>query len=113
MSDEITTLKLTIRELEMKMERIIDHERGQRKVLDDLTTSNIDLRMSVNELLRQMKTIPDRIDDVEKKQLEKTAFDKIVNTVVILVLGMLISHFINTQVIAPRDEKKHNYEQKE
>jgi len=108
--DDTTEFKVKMRELEMKIERIIDHEKEFRKSIEELVASNFKIEMSIDRGFQIMKKLPERVDELEKKVIEKTTFDKLVNAIILIVLGMLISHFVKTQILAPREEDKYNIE---
>jgi len=113
MAEDFQKLSMTVRECEMKIERIVDHEKEFRQSIQDLVASNFKVEMSINTGFQILKKLPERVDELEKKLVEKSAFDKIVNSVILVVLGMFVMHFVKTQILAPREDEKYNIERNE
>ena len=100
--------ELRLKELEMKIERLQDHHSFYKQSITDgldmaskIKIDILDLKNSVNWL----RPIREKVDLMEMDNAKKGVWNDVFKTVVGIIIGLLVAHFIREQVIAISNDK--------
>lgn len=106
MPDE--TIAIKIRELQLKVERLEEHDKRINKDLDETLTVLASINTMLNERAQHLTTFFDlikRVKMLEDDALKKTVYNDVVKMVVGGVITLLVAHFIHKQVLLYKEEK--------
>jgi len=100
---------IKFKEMEMKVDRIMQHHEGFKKAFNDFELVVFDFKLCIKEINTKIDKLPERVRDIE---LERAKNDSYINNFVkpffIFFIGMVSTYVFQNFVFARSDEKHYN-----
>lgn len=105
------SIDVRIREMEMRIERTQDNYKALKDENNEFFLALQSINTEVQKISHTMfhlKGLPAKIDNLERENIRRSAYNSIAKTIIGIVIGLLTAHFIQNIVLATKEEREYS-----